>query len=87
MGDADLGEIEEVPDWLTDDTSIADHEESEQLEEPVPIPVDQVQKGKPSAQKGPSDRFLTIILVLLAVVAVVIVGGIIFLAITGTFVS
>jgi hypothetical protein len=91
-GDTDLGEIEPMPDWLTDDPSIADQEESELLEEPVeqepvPVPVEPVPKPKPAAQKGPSDRVLTIILVLLALVAVVIVGGIIFLAITRPFIS
>jgi hypothetical protein len=95
--DTDIAEIEEVPDWLTDVPSIADQEESEQLEEPieqepfeqeqVPVPVDPVSKRKPAVQKGPSDRILTIILVLLAVVAVVIVGGIIFLAITRPIIS
>jgi hypothetical protein len=91
-GDTDLGEIEPMPDWLTDDPSIADQEESELLEEPVeqepvPVPVEPVPKPKPAAQKGPSDQVLTIILVLLALVAVVIVGGIIFLAITRPFIS
>ena len=100
--ETDLGEIEQVPDWLTDAPSVTEQEESEQLEElveqepveqelveqePAPVPVEPAPKRKPAAQKGPSDRVLTIILVLLAVVAVVIVGGIIFLAITRPFIS
>ncbi|GMQ78032.1 MAG: hypothetical protein BMS9Abin02_0526 [Anaerolineae bacterium] len=96
-GDADVDEMEQVPDWLTDAPSVAEQEESEQLEElikqelvdqePVPVPVEPVPKHKPAAQKGPSDRVLTIILVLLIIVAVVIVGGIIFLAITRPLIS
>ena len=79
-----------LADWSVDEDELvaaAAVEEAAQLPvEPEPEPV-QVQAKtampkKPAAQKGPSDRALTIVLVILVLIALAIVIGIVILAIT-----
>ncbi len=56
-------------------------------QEPVEVPKAAAQQRKPAAKKGPSDRALTIMLIILVLVAVIIVAGIIILAITRPLLS